>query len=112
MIAANEKLITLSDAASLYPPAKGGKRPHISVIWRHCRQGIRARNGERIHLEHSRFGGTIYTTAEAIRRFGAAVAEADRLAFEQRDESPATPTPAARRKQIQEAEKRCDRAGV
>ena len=66
-----ERHLTLSEAARISPG-----RPHVNSIWRACRKGIKARNGERVKLEHIRFGGRIYTSAEALARFAKRVADA------------------------------------
>lgn len=77
---ANEDLITLAQATKFWPG-----RPHVSTLWRACRRGIVAANGERIRLEHGRYGGKIFTSREAIARFGEAIAKADVAHFERQD---------------------------
>ncbi|MCI0630465.1 MAG: DUF1580 domain-containing protein, partial [Phycisphaerales bacterium] len=59
-----EELITLVEAAKLSPG-----RPSVNAVWRWCRRGVRARNGERIRLEHVRAGGRIFTSAAGLGRF-------------------------------------------
>ena len=68
----NETKITLSQAAKLCPG-----RPHACSLWRWARQGIKARNGEHVRLEHIRCGGKIFTSPEALERMFAAIAERD-----------------------------------
>lgn len=58
-----EKLITLNQAAKLLP-AVGGKRIHISTLWRWCKKGLRG-----IYLEYLRTGSKIVTSQEALQRF-------------------------------------------
>lgn len=65
-------LLTLTEAAKRLPT-----RPNSCTIWRWCRKGVRARNGERIRLEHMRLGGRILISPEAIEKFGRALAAAD-----------------------------------
>lgn len=64
--------MTLSQASRLVPG-----RPHVTSIWRWCRKGVLARNGMRIHLEHRRFGGRIFTSSQALDRFSKQLADAD-----------------------------------
>lgn len=74
---ASEQRISLTKAAKLTPG-----NPHAATIWRWCRKGIRARNGERIHLEHLRFGGKMFTTPESLERFARRLVDADSQYFE------------------------------
>jgi len=67
MITTAENLLSLSEAAHSLP-----HNPHISTIWRWCKKGCRG-----THLEFLRLGGRIFTSAEALRRFGSAMAESD-----------------------------------
>ncbi|MCA8943151.1 MAG: DUF1580 domain-containing protein [Planctomycetes bacterium] len=64
-----EELITLREAAPLFPRLRGKKRPHISTLYRWTRQ--EARRG-RPTLDSTKVGGTIVTSREAIHRFIAA----------------------------------------
>ena len=74
--------LSLSQAARLVPG-----RPHASSLWRWCRKGIGARNGDRIHLEHRRFGNRLFTSAAALERFSQRLAEADLEHFDNPDPS-------------------------
>ncbi|MFG0329598.1 MAG: DUF1580 domain-containing protein [Phycisphaerales bacterium] len=74
-----ESLITLAEAAKLRPG-----RPHVSSIWRQARVGVRARNGDRVRLEHKRIAGKIWTSREALSRFDRALAEADAEHFDEK----------------------------
>jgi hypothetical protein len=67
-----QKHLTLAQAAHLFADP-----PHPSALWRWCRKGLRARNGELVRLVHVRIGMKLYTTEEAIAEFGLALAEAD-----------------------------------
>jgi hypothetical protein len=54
-----EKLLTLSQAASLLPG-----RPSVATLWRWRTKGARGRR-----LESVLIGGKVFTSAEAIQRF-------------------------------------------
>ena len=64
----HEQLISLAQAARLRPRGRRGRPLHPSTIYRWISRGIRG-----IRLEATRFGGTFYTSREAMQRF------ADRL---------------------------------
>lgn len=73
------KLFDLSiDEAARNVPGK----PNPSAVWLWCRKGVLARIGERIYLEHQRFGGKLFTSEDALQRFGETLAVADREHFE------------------------------
>ncbi|MCC7406677.1 MAG: DUF1580 domain-containing protein [Phycisphaeraceae bacterium] len=69
--------ITLTQAAKITPG-----RPSTNCIWRWCRRGVLARNGQRVRLEHVRIGGKIFTTRRWVEAFGKALAEADTSYFD------------------------------
>lgn len=71
-----EQRITLTEVAKTTPG-----RPTANCIWRWCRRGVLARNGERVRLEHVRLGGRIFTTRRWLDEFGRALAEADARYF-------------------------------
>jgi hypothetical protein len=64
-----EHPLTLSQAARLIPPARGGKRCHISTIARWIISGTRALDGSIVRLEAARLGGRWITSREAIGRY-------------------------------------------
>lgn len=68
----NEMVVSLTEATKILPKVNG-KRPAISTLWRWCRKGL---NG--VHLEYIRLGRNIATSREALCRFFAALAQADR----------------------------------
>jgi len=77
--------ITLTQAAKITPG-----RPSTNCLWRWCRRGVLARNGERVRLEHVRMGGKIFTTRRWVETFGQALAEADKNYFDiEQDQQPA-----------------------
>jgi len=59
---ATETLVTLSRAASHYPPVDG-RRPHPSTVFRHAMHGV-----DGVRLETTRVGGRIVTSLEAVER--------------------------------------------
>ena len=66
-----ENLITLTQATKLLPPT-GGKRIHISTLWRWCKKGLKG-----INLEYIRTGSKIITSQEAMQRFFDTVTKLD-----------------------------------
>jgi hypothetical protein len=59
-----ERLISLADAAKLVPCRRGGRRTHISIIYRWTTVGIGG-----IRLETLQCGGSRVTSKEAMARF-------------------------------------------
>jgi len=70
-------------------------QPSPNCLWRWCRKGVIARNGQRVRLQHVRIGGKLYTTARWIEEFGLRLAQADAEYFDL-DER-AAPPPRTRR---------------
>jgi hypothetical protein len=66
---ATESPIPLAAAAKLVPPARSGKRTHLSTILRWILTGAKAPDGQRVRLEAIRLGGRWMTTREALQRF-------------------------------------------
>jgi len=66
-----EELLSLTEAAKRLPGRAGGKRPHVSTLYRWVLKGVRG-----VRLEALPMGGTLYTSAEALQRFFAALARA------------------------------------
>jgi hypothetical protein len=64
-----EEAITLAAAARLVPPARSGKRCHLSTILRWIVKGAKAPDGSTIRLEGARVGGRWLTSLVALRRF-------------------------------------------
>ena len=73
--------ITLGQAARLLPG-----HPSPSSLWRWCRRGVKARNGEQIRMRHVRVGGKLYIQANWLDEFSKRLAEADVEHFEMNDE--------------------------
>jgi len=102
--------LSLSEAAKLAPG-----RPSSNAVWRWCRRGIKARNGERIRLDHIRAGGKIYTSPESLENFFAEVARQDAEYFKDPDPvppAPKQPTDKQRHRSIQDAQRELLKAGI
>lgn len=72
--------------------------------------------GERVHLQHVRVGGKLFTTPRWIEDFGTRLAEADAAYFQETDDKPqhepvpAAPQPARRRRrQARSVQEEADR---
>jgi hypothetical protein len=68
-----ETPLSLAAAAKLVPPARRGKRTHLSTLLRWICTGATAPDGSRVRLEAVRLGGRWVTTREALARFAAAL---------------------------------------
>lgn len=106
--------VSLTDAAKITPG-----RPTANCVWRWCRRGVRARNGERVRLRHIRMGGMMYTTAGWLDEFGRRLAEADARHFDSDGNDTPTGTlrqPTSRsqqrRREIESAERELDESGI
>lgn len=113
--------ITLTAVAKIAPG-----RPSPNAVWRWCRRGVQARNGQRVRLEHIRVGGKIFTTRGWLDEFGRKLADADRRYFDLNEaiaesSAPAPPRPDRRkrsrvdedrRRAIADAERELDEAGI
>jgi len=123
-----EAHITLTQAAKLTPG-----RPSTNCLWRWCRRGVIARNGERVRLEHVRIGGKLFTRRSWLEEFGRRLASADSKYFDAEPaatatepRAPAHEPPAAapaaphrrqtsadrRRRRIEDAERRLNALGI
>jgi Protein of unknown function (DUF1580) len=62
----SEQLVSLAQVSKLrfIPHRRGGKRLHISTVFRWAQKGLRG-----IQLETLQFGGTRVTSVEALQRF-------------------------------------------
>lgn len=59
-----ETLIALADVPANLPDRRGGRRPHISCVYRWSQRGCRG-----VVLETLQIGGTRCTSLEALQRF-------------------------------------------
>jgi hypothetical protein len=64
-----EEPLSLAAAAKLVPPARRGKRCHLSTILRWIIKGSKAPDGTVVRLEACRLGGRWLTSREALQRF-------------------------------------------
>ena len=102
-----EKPIPLAEACKLVPPARQGKRTHLSTLLRWIMPGARNPAGEMVHLEAIRIGARWMTSREALQRFAEALTPAT--------DTPATAaprTPTARRKASERAARELEKIGI
>src|SRR5438270_804262 len=72
-----ETLLSLSQAATRFPPARLGRPVSPSCVWRWCRHGVHTLDGRRVFLEHALLVNRHVTSAEAVARFLEAVQPLD-----------------------------------
>ncbi|MFT3686359.1 MAG: DUF1580 domain-containing protein [Phycisphaerales bacterium] len=71
-----ETLLTLADVPARLPKRPGGKKLHISAVYRWIRGGISG-----VVLEAVKIGGTTYTSIEALQRFAQRLSGAKAVAI-------------------------------
>ncbi|HEX3655113.1 MAG TPA: DUF1580 domain-containing protein [Pirellulales bacterium] len=59
-----EQVLTLTAATKLLPNRRGGKKPHVSTLYRWALRGIKG-----VQLETIPIGGSTCTSREALQRF-------------------------------------------
>lgn len=96
----SEQMVSLTEAAKELPARRGGKRPHVSCLYRWTQSGCRG-----VILESVQVGGTRCTTREALARFFDRLTHAD-------GEPPALRTHAKRQRASEAAAKELERLGV
>lgn len=96
----SEKLLTLEEAARLFP-GKGGRILHISTVFRWATKGAKG-----VLLESIRVGGKRYTSREALQRF------IDRQNALLEDPGPLLRSPAARDRAQRRADEELDQEGI
>ncbi len=102
-----ETPIPLAEAAHLIPPARRGKKTHLSTLLRWILHGARGPAGAIVRLEGIRIGGRWMTTREALQRF------AEALTPRLDAPPPLTPrTPTARQRAGERAARELDRIGI
>ncbi len=94
-----EQVMSLQEAAGVLPRQPGGKKVHISTLYRWATAGVRG-----THLETLRIGGRVVTSVEALQRFAERCSATD----------PARGPRSAiqRRREIKRAEEELGRAGI
>jgi len=100
MIDPNEEtLVSLVNAASSLPARRGGKKPHVSCLYRWTKTGCKG-----VVLESLQCGGTRVTSREALARFFGALTRAN---------SPSPSAPCRQSAQAgAQAERELDAAGI
>jgi len=68
-----EIALSLASAAKLVPPARNGRRCHLSTILRWILRGAKAPDGTIVRLEACRVGSRWLTSREALQRFALAL---------------------------------------
>lgn len=96
-----ETVVSLTEAAGVLPARRGGKRPHISCLYRWTTSGCRG-----IVLESVQIGGTRCTSKEALVRFF------DRLTRNSAGDRPAVRSPSARQRAAERAIEELEREGA
>jgi len=100
MIDPNEEtLLSLTQAAKTLPARRGGKRAHVSCLYRWTTAGCKG-----VVLESIQVGGTRCTSREALGRFF------QRLTYA--NDPPAAPTPNRRQRAAAAADRELQREGV
>lgn len=103
----SETRLALADAAAIIPPARNGRKTHISTILRWILQGAKAPDGRRVRLEAARIGGRWFTSREALERFS------ERLTPTADFPTSAMPrTPTARQRASERAGRELDQIGI
>jgi hypothetical protein len=102
-----ETPIPLAEAAKLIPPARQGKKTHLSTLLRWIMRGARNPAGEIVHLEGIRLGNRWMTSREALQRF------AERLTPPTDTAPTVTPrAPTRRRKESDRAAEELEKIGI
>jgi Protein of unknown function (DUF1580) len=65
----HEEIFSFAKATHLIPPARNGKKTHISTLLRWATKGAKGPDGTIVRLEALRLGGRWVTSREAIQRF-------------------------------------------
>jgi hypothetical protein len=102
-----EKPLPLADACQLVPPARRGKKTHLSTMLRWILTGAKSPSGELVKLEALRLGNRWVTSREALQRF------AERLTPSTDSLAQAAPrTPAARQRASEKAAMQLEAIGI
>jgi hypothetical protein len=97
-----ERIITLGEAAAMLPARRGGRKVHVSTLFRWAQKGCRG-----VRLEVVRIGSALHTSREAMARFCHRLTEAHPIP------APAeVATPASRREAHANAEKEAKALGI
>jgi len=93
-----ETVLTLTEAAKRLPQRRRGSRPHVATMYRWAQRGVKG-----VRLETIQVGGTCCTSLEALQRFFDALSE---------PRTPASNKHPDRQREIEAAERDCERAGI
>jgi hypothetical protein len=96
-----ETLVSLADVPAHLPNRRGGRRPHISCIYRWAQRGCKG-----VVLETLQCGGTKMTSLEALQRFF------ERLSAAASGQQPPVRSIAAKDRAIRRAERELEEAGI
>ena len=94
-----EEVLTLTEAARRLPRRRRGKRPHVATLYRWIQHGVRG-----VKLEAIQVGGTLCTSLEALQRFCERCTDPS--------SRPPSSTSKSREREITEAERELDAAGI
>jgi hypothetical protein len=72
-ISLDETIVSLTSATKMLPARRGGRRPHVSTLYRWATGGCRG-----VRLETLQVGGTLCTSREALQRFCDRLSEPNR----------------------------------
>lgn len=97
-----ETIITLPEAAAMLPARRGGRKVHVSTLFRWAQKGCRG-----VRLEVVRIGSALHTSKEAMARFCDRLTEAHPIPV-----SAEVATPASRREAHENAEKEAKALGI
>ena len=93
-----ETVLTLTEAAKRLPQRRRGSRPHVATMYRWAQRGVKG-----VRLEALQVGGTLCTSLEALQRFFDILSE---------PRAPAPNKRPDRQREIDAAERDCERAGI
>jgi hypothetical protein len=102
-----EHPLSLIEACRLVPPARGGRRTHISTLLRWITRGVVTADGRRVRLRACRLGSRWITSRESITEYMQA------LTPPLDAEPTATPrTPGKRQRAAEAAGKQLEKVGI
>ena len=97
----SEDVVSLTEATSLLPRRRRGKKPHVATLYRWAQRGVRG-----VRLETIQVGGTLCTSREALQRF------CERLSNPEAARSSAIRSPAARERAVDRAGRELSEVGI
>ncbi len=79
----SETLLSVADVPRCLPSRPGGRRVHVSAVYRWIHRGVRC-----VRLEAVRVGGTMYTSEEALERFARRLSQSSTSALPEEQDPP------------------------